>query len=97
MALRQSTPRSIPKNVNKALSPHFVDEWGPAIDNENAAFAEYKCFHPMPLPARLKSFQVFGFSLESVMDLLMHVFVKVDTVSFWARITFQIRTTVQSF
>ena len=32
----------------------FVDEWGPAIDNENAGFAKYKCFHPMLLPAQAK-------------------------------------------
>ena len=50
----KSTPCSIPKNVKEALSPQFVDEWRPAINNENACFAKYKCFHPVPLPAQAK-------------------------------------------
>jgi hypothetical protein len=40
----------IPKNVQQALSSSFVDEWGPAIDRENAAFQKYDCFAAVPLP-----------------------------------------------
>ena len=38
----------VPKNVTEALSPAFVDEWGPAIDRENAGFQKYNCFQPVP-------------------------------------------------
>ena len=38
----------IPRNVKDALSPKFVDEWGPAIDRENAGFVKHKCFEPLP-------------------------------------------------
>ena len=38
----------IPRNVKDALSPKFVDEWGPAIDRENAGFVKHKCFEPFP-------------------------------------------------
>ena len=40
----------VPKNVSEAfkLSPAFVDEWGPAIDRENASFQKYNCFQPVP-------------------------------------------------
>ena len=38
----------VPKNVTEALSPAFVDEWGPAIDHENAGFQKNNCFQPVP-------------------------------------------------
>jgi hypothetical protein len=41
----------IPKTVQQALSPSFVDEWGPAIDKENAGFQKYDCFAAVPLPS----------------------------------------------
>ena len=44
----KSRTTRVPKNVNEALSPSFVDEWGPAIDRENAGFQKYKCFQPVP-------------------------------------------------
>ena len=41
----------IPKNIQQALSPDFVDEWGPAIDQENKGFQHHQCFSAVPLPA----------------------------------------------
>ena len=40
----------IPKSVQQALSPSFLDEWGPAIDRENAGFLKHSCFAPVQLP-----------------------------------------------
>jgi hypothetical protein len=34
----------IPKNIQQALSPDFVDELGPAIDKENKAFQHHNYF-----------------------------------------------------
>ena len=42
--------QSIPKNIQQALSPAFVDEWGPAIDKENHGFRHHNCFSALPLP-----------------------------------------------
>jgi hypothetical protein len=44
-----TTPR-IPKSIQQALSPEFVDEWGPAIDKENQGFRHHNCFTAVPLP-----------------------------------------------
>ena len=44
----KSSSTRVPKNVTEALSPSFVDEWGPAIDRENAGFQKYNCFQPVP-------------------------------------------------
>jgi hypothetical protein len=41
----------IPKNIQQALSPAFVDEWGPAIDKENKGFQHHDCFAAVPLPS----------------------------------------------
>ena len=38
----------IPENVKEALSPKPVEEWGPAIDSENAGFVKYNCFEALP-------------------------------------------------
>ncbi len=45
------TDRSIHHNVKEALSesPAFVDEWGAAIDRENAGFIKHSCFEPVIL------------------------------------------------
>ena len=78
----------------------FVDEWGPAIDNENAGFAEYKCFHPMPLPAQAKilpGIRIFTRKGDGSPKARFCMGGHSKPLSFWARITFQIRTTVQSF
>ena len=40
----QEVPSRVPKNVTEALSPAFVDEWGPAIECENAGFQKYHYF-----------------------------------------------------
>jgi hypothetical protein len=40
----------IPKNIQQALSPEYVDEWGPAIDKENKGFQHHNCFAAVPLP-----------------------------------------------
>ena len=45
VAIRADT---IPRNVKEALSPKFVEEWGPAIDRENAGFVKYNCFEALP-------------------------------------------------
>jgi hypothetical protein len=42
--------KKIPKNISQALSPEFVQEWGPAIDKENEGFISHDCFIPMVLP-----------------------------------------------
>ena len=39
-----------PQYVQQAVSPSFVDEWGPAIDRENAGFLKHSCFAPVCLP-----------------------------------------------
>jgi hypothetical protein len=41
----------IPKNIQQALSPEFVGEWGPAIDRENQGFRHHNCFAAVPLPS----------------------------------------------
>ena len=41
---------SIPKTVQQQLSLSFVDEWGPAMDRENAGFLKQSCFAPVQLP-----------------------------------------------
>ena len=46
--------RSIPRNVKEALSQAFVDEWGPAMDRENAGFVKHSCFTPVVLPPHAK-------------------------------------------
>ena len=40
--------------MKEALSPAFVDEWGPAIDRENAGFVKHSCFATMALPKNAK-------------------------------------------
>jgi len=40
----------IPRNVQEALSPAFVQLWGPAIDLELSGFEKYQCFQPVPVP-----------------------------------------------
>ncbi len=44
----------IPKNIQQALSPEFVDEWGPAIDQENKGFLHHNCFTAVPLPSGVR-------------------------------------------
>jgi hypothetical protein len=39
------------KNIQKALSPEFVDKWGTAIDQENESFHRHQRFSAVPLPA----------------------------------------------
>jgi len=41
---------TVPKNIQEALSPSFIEEWGHAIDAENAGFQKMDCFKPTPLP-----------------------------------------------
>jgi hypothetical protein len=46
-----SKSHRIPKNIQQALSPDFVHEWGPAIDRENQGFQHHNCFTAVPLPS----------------------------------------------
>ena len=41
--------RPVPKNLAAALSPQFVGEYGPAIDNENAGFKTHECLEVVHL------------------------------------------------
>ncbi len=41
----------ISKNIPQALSPEYVDEWGPAIDKENKGFQHHNCFAAVLLPS----------------------------------------------
>jgi hypothetical protein len=46
-----SGARPCPRSVSDALSPRFVNEFGPAMDRENAGFLKHECFQPVSLPA----------------------------------------------
>jgi hypothetical protein len=43
--------QSIPKNIQQALYPEYVDECGHAIDKENKGFQHHNCFAAVPLPS----------------------------------------------
>ena len=45
-----SMDASIPRNLEEALSPRFIGEFGPAIDKENGGFQKHNCFKPVTLP-----------------------------------------------
>jgi hypothetical protein len=47
--------KNVPRNVKEALSPKFVNEFGPAIDKENQGFIKHNCFKAMPLPEGAKT------------------------------------------
>ena len=40
----------VPRTLREALSPAFVDVWGPAVDSELSGFQKYQCFQPVPVP-----------------------------------------------
>jgi hypothetical protein len=40
----------VPRTIHEALSPAFVDVWGPAVDSELSGFQKYQCFQPVPVP-----------------------------------------------
>ena len=42
----------VPRSLHEALSPEFVDVWGPAMDLELQGFQKYQCFQPVPIPAQ---------------------------------------------
>ena len=44
----QEVSQTVPKNLAQALSPDFADEWGAAIDRENAGFLKHDCFEVLP-------------------------------------------------
>jgi hypothetical protein len=91
------TDRSIPRNVKEALSPAFVDEWGAAIDRENAGFIKHSCFElvTFKLPKTAKVL-AFGHLLVNGIILLKLGFVLEGIVSFWAEIILPTRITVLS-
>ncbi len=80
------TDRSIPRNVKVALSPAFVDEWGAAIDRENAGSIKHNCFEPVTLPANVQVLPGIWVFIRKRDDSAKARFVVVVIASFLAEI-----------
>ena len=92
-----SSTRPIPRNISEALSPAFVEEYGPAIDKENAGFTTHECFAAVPLPQELGVFRLSGCLPASVMAQPKPGWWSVGIARFLGRITLNTRIIVLSF
>ncbi len=45
-----ATIQSIPKEIQQAVSPAFLDGRGPPVDNESKGFLHINCFTAVPSP-----------------------------------------------